>query len=104
MLFWLELSYAQLLECNVDQPAIILFDEYEKVYDSGFTKIVKDQHISFNITHGKNNVKGIGYNMPQYLPIIKSGRPFDVVFHLQLNEWQGQQSIQLHVIDIRPSA
>jgi single-stranded-DNA-specific exonuclease len=76
----------------------------ENVYDSGFTKIVKENHISFNVTHGKNNVRGIGYNMPQHIAIIKSGRPFDLVFHLQLNEWQGQQSVQLHVLDVRPSA
>lgn len=75
----------------------------EKVYDNGYTKIVKENHISFSITHGKNNVKGIGYNLAHYLPIIKSGRPFDLVFNLQLNEWQGQQSVQLHVIDVRPS-
>lgn len=74
------------------------------VYDTGYTKLVKDLHISFNVTQGKTNVRGIGYNMPEHIKLIKSGKPFDLVFQLQLNEWQGNQSVQMQVIDIKPSA
>lgn len=73
------------------------------VYDTGYTKLVKDQHISFSVTQGKTNVRGIGYNMPEHLKTIKSGKPFDLVFQLQLNEWQGNQSVQMQVIDVKPS-
>jgi single-stranded-DNA-specific exonuclease len=73
------------------------------VYDTGYTKLVKDQHISFNVTQGKTNVRGIGYNMPEHIKLIKSGKPFDLVFQLQLNEWQGNQSVQMQVIDVKPS-
>lgn len=71
------------------------------VRDAGYTKLVKDAHISFHVTQGQNTVKGIGYNMPQHIDIIKSGKPFDLVFHLQLNEWQGNQTVQLQVIDVK---
>ena len=64
---------------------------------------MKDQHISFNVTQGKTNVRGIGYNMPEHIKRIKSGKPFDLVFQLQLNEWQGNQSVQMQVIDVKPS-
>ena len=74
------------------------------VYDTGYTKLVKEQHISFNVTQGKTNVRGIGYNMPEHMKIIKSGKPFDLVFQLQLNEWQGNQSVQMQVIDLKPTA
>jgi single-stranded-DNA-specific exonuclease len=74
------------------------------VYDTGFTKLVKDLHISFNVTQGKTNVRGIGYNMPEHMKLIKSGKPFDLVFQLQLNEWQGNQSVQMQVIDVKPTA
>jgi len=73
------------------------------VYDTGYTKLVKEQHISFNVTQGKSNVRGIGYNMPEHMKIIKSGKPFDLVFQLQLNEWQGNQSVQMQVIDLKYS-
>ena len=76
----------------------------KEVYDTGYTKLVKEQHISFNVTQGKTNVRGIGYNMPEHMKIIKSGKPFDLVFQLQLNEWQGNQSVQMQVIDIKPTS
>ena len=74
-----------------------------KVFDSGFSKIVKEAHISFSLIQGKNTVRGIGYNMPQHIDVIKSGKPFDIVFQLQLNEWQGTQSVQMQIMDIKPS-
>jgi single-stranded-DNA-specific exonuclease len=75
----------------------------QKVYDTGYTKIVKDQHISCSFKQGKNTIRGIGYNMPQHMEIIQSGKPFDIVFQLQLNEWQGTQSVQIQIMDIKPS-
>jgi single-stranded-DNA-specific exonuclease len=75
----------------------------KEVRDTGYSKLVKDLHISFNVTQGKNSVRGIGYNMPEHINIVKSGNPFDIVFQLQLNEWQGNQSVQMQVIDIKAS-
>jgi single-stranded-DNA-specific exonuclease len=76
----------------------------QNVYDTGYSKLVKDAHISFNVTQGKSNIRGIGYNMPDQIKIVKSGKPFDLVFQLQLNEWQGNQSVQMQIIDIKASA
>lgn len=73
------------------------------VIDTGYSKLVKDLHISFNVTQGRNAVRGIGYNMPEHIKIVKSGKPFDIVFQLQLNEWQGSQTVQMQVMDIKPS-
>lgn len=73
-----------------------------KVYDTGYSKLVKDLHLSCSFKQGKTTIRGIGYNMPQHLDLIKSGKPFDIVFQLQLNDWQGTQSVQLQIIDIKP--
>ena len=73
------------------------------VRDAGYTKLVKEAHISFHVIQEQNTVKGIGYNMPQHIDLIKSGKPFDLVFQLQLNEWQGTQTVQMQVIDIKAS-
>ncbi len=75
----------------------------QKVYDTGYSKMVKDLHISCSFKQGKNTIRGIGYNMPQHMEIIQSGKPFDIVFQLQLNEWQGTQSVQIQIMDIKPS-
>ena len=74
----------------------------QKVQDTGYSKIVKEQHISCSFKQGKNTLRGIGYNMPEHMDVIQSGKPFDIVFQLQLNEWQGTQSVQLQIIDIKP--
>ncbi len=75
----------------------------QKVHDTGYSKIVKDQHISCSFKQGKHTVRGIGYNMSQHIDLVKSGKAFDIVFQLQLNEWQGTQSIQMQILDIKPS-
>jgi single-stranded-DNA-specific exonuclease len=76
----------------------------KNVRDTGYSKLVKEAHISFNLTQGNNSVRGIGYNMPDKIDIVKSGKPFDIVFQLQLNEWQGTQSIQMQVIDLKETS
>ena len=73
-----------------------------KVYDTGYSKLVKDLHLSCSFKQGKTTIRGIGYNMPQHLDVIKTGKPFDIVFQLQLNDWQGTQSVQLQIMDIKP--
>ena len=76
----------------------------KNVRDTGYSKLVKEAHISFNLTQGSQSVRGIGYNMPDKIDIVKSGKPFDIVFQLQLNEWQGTQSVQLQVIDLKTTS
>jgi len=76
----------------------------KNVRDTGYSKLVKEAHISFNLTQGNNSVRGIGYNMPDKIDIVKSGNPFDVVFQLQMNEWQGTQSVQIQVIDLKAAS
>lgn len=76
----------------------------KNVRDTGYSKLVKEAHISFNLTQGNNSVRGIGYNMPDKIDIVKSGKPFDIVFQLQLNEWQGTQSVQIQVMDLKAAA
>jgi len=73
----------------------------KNVYDTGYSKLAKEAHISFNITQGNQILKGIGYNMAKHIEIVKSGKPFDVVFQLQLNEWQGTQTVQMQVLDVK---
>ena len=74
------------------------------VHDTGYSKLMKEAHISFNVTQGNHPIKGIGYNMPHYMPIVKSGKPFDIVFQLQLNEWQGTETVQMQVLDVKASS
>lgn len=75
----------------------------KNVYDTGYSKLAKEAHISFSITQGSQYIKGIGYNMAEHIALVKSGKPFDIVFQLQLNEWQGTKTVQLQVLDLKES-
>ncbi|MFZ9661051.1 MAG: single-stranded-DNA-specific exonuclease RecJ [Chitinophagaceae bacterium] len=73
----------------------------KKVRDTGNSKLLKDQHIKFQIQQGNVKISGIGFNMSQQFHIVRSGLPFDIIFTLEENIWQGITSIQVKVIDIR---
>lgn len=74
-----------------------------KVYNSGFSRIVKENHIKFSLQQGTITINGIGFNMVNKFPLLQMHRPVDVVYTLDINEWQGVKSVQLKVIDIKLS-
>ncbi|GEO10413.1 single-stranded-DNA-specific exonuclease RecJ [Segetibacter aerophilus] len=73
----------------------------KNVMDSGNTKLVKDQHIRFCLKQNNCSFKGIGFNMAEKFSLIENKLPLDVVFTLEENDWNGQKSLQLKVIDFR---
>ena len=75
----------------------------KKVYNSGFSKIVKEQHIKFSLQQGSVTLNGIGFGMADKFPVLQMNRQVDVVYTLDLNEWNGTKSVQLKVIDIKLS-
>jgi single-stranded-DNA-specific exonuclease len=75
----------------------------KKVYDTGWSKVVKENHIRFVLQQEQTRITGIGFHLAQKMPILQSGKPFDIVFKIEENEWNGEKSLQLKVIDIRAS-
>lgn len=68
----------------------------------GKSKIVKDNHIRFVVQQQTGaSITGIGFGLAEKFPIVASGEPFDIVYRIAENEWQGTKSLQLQVIDIR---
>ncbi|HTN17121.1 MAG TPA: single-stranded-DNA-specific exonuclease RecJ [Chitinophagaceae bacterium] len=74
------------------------------VYDyQGNSRIVKEQHIKFVITNRRGIViDGIGFKMADKFPYTHPG-PFDIVYTLDENEFNGSTKLQIKVLDIRPS-
>ena len=75
----------------------------KKVIETGFSKIVKDQHIRFVLNQHNVTLTGIGFNMSTSFELLQMNKPIDVVFNLDINEWNGEKNIQMKVIDIRIS-
>ncbi|HJU45193.1 MAG TPA: single-stranded-DNA-specific exonuclease RecJ [Chitinophagaceae bacterium] len=74
------------------------------IKDSGWSKVVKDQHIKFSLEQDRIIFSGIGFNMADKFPLLQDKQPVDVVFTLDENEWNSQRYLQLRVIDFRPAA
>jgi single-stranded-DNA-specific exonuclease len=74
-----------------------------KVVDKGFSRIVKEQHIRFSLSQDDVVMNGIGFGIAEKFPLLSGGRPIDVVFTLEENEWNNQKNLQLKVVDLAPS-
>ena len=75
----------------------------KKVYNTGFSKIVKEQHIRFSLVQHNKTINGIGFNMVNKFDELLMNKPIDVVFTLDLNEWNNEKHLQLKVIDFKLS-
>lgn len=75
----------------------------EKVMDTGYSKIVKEQHIRFSVRQDNVTITGIGFGMAEKFALLQLKKPVDIVFKIDENEWNGEKSLQLRVIDFRLS-
>lgn len=74
------------------------------VTDTGFSKIVKELHLKFSLRQQSATLTGIGFNMADKMELLTNKKPVDIVFKLDENEWNGEKSLQIRVMDVRASA
>jgi single-stranded-DNA-specific exonuclease len=74
-----------------------------KVYNTGRSKIVKEAHLKFDLRQGQASICGIGFNMSEKMYLLEKNDAVDVVFKIEENEWNGQKSLQIKVLDVRVS-
>jgi len=74
-----------------------------RVYDTGYSKIVKEDHLRFVLRQGDVTFTGIGFNLAAKYPLLAGSSAVDVVFTLDENEWNGEKNLQLKVVDVRRS-
>ncbi|MFC0771872.1 single-stranded-DNA-specific exonuclease RecJ [Terrimonas alba] len=75
----------------------------KNVTDNGYSKIVKEEHLRFCLKKNNITLTGIGFNMASKYEFLKYKQPVDVVFKIDVNEWNGEKNLQLRVIDCLPS-
>ncbi len=71
------------------------------VTDTGYSKIVKELHVRFVLKQNNITLTGIGFNMADKFYLLQMKKPLDIVFTIDENEWNGNTSLQLKMIDIR---
>ncbi|TVZ16006.1 single-stranded-DNA-specific exonuclease RecJ [Maribacter sp. MAR_2009_72] len=76
----------------------------ENVADTGYAKGVgaNGAHLKVAVVQQDSyKIDGIGFNLGDKLPLVTGRKPFDVVFSIDENEWQGTVSLQLKIRDIK---
>jgi len=72
--------------------------------DSGYSKIVKDNHLRVSLVQDQIIFTGIGFNLAHKYSLLQNKGSVDLVFTLDENEWNGSKHLQLKVIDVKPSS
>jgi len=75
----------------------------KKVWNTGYSKIVKEEHIKFSLKQNNTVFTGIGFKMSDKFHLLQMQKPIDVVFKIDENEWNGNKTLQLRVIDFKLS-
>lgn len=75
----------------------------QNTQDTGSSKIVKEKHLKLSIRQDDVVMSGIGFDLGEKYHLLKEGN-VDVIFQLEVNEWQGRQSLQMMVKDIKKSS
>lgn len=75
----------------------------KKVYNTGYSKVVKDNHIKFSLQQNKVVMNGIGFGLAHKFELLEHEEPLDIVFTLEENTWNGNTTIQIKVIDVKLS-
>ena len=78
------------------------------VFDSGAGRMVgsSGEHLKLDLCQESTGTKtfpAIAFGQANHFEYIKSGKPFDVCYSIEINEFRGIKNLQLNVKDIRPS-
>jgi single-stranded-DNA-specific exonuclease len=74
-----------------------------KVYNTGWSKVLKETHLRLVVKQNNCIFNGIGFNMADKMPLLEQNKPVDIVYKIDENEWNGEKLLQLKLIDIKLS-
>jgi len=72
--------------------------------DTGYSRKVgaDESHLKLSVvSEGGQKMDGIGFNLGKWHANIASGNPFNIVFTIEENHWNGNTSLQLNIKDIK---
>ncbi len=75
----------------------------KNVTETGYSKIVKEKHVKLVVRKDGITLSGIGFNLSEKFSLIHPDKALDIVYTIDENEWNGETSLQLKVIDFRLS-
>ena len=78
----------------------------KNVFDTGYARPVgsDESHLKLKITDGRIGLDAIGFGLGGHYDRLKNRQPFDCVFTIEENVWNGKTALQLKVKDIKPAS
>ncbi len=83
-------------------PVFITKDVMNK--NGGSKEVGQDRkHLKVSVSQEGNptSYHGIAFQMADYLPQVKAGKPFEICYHLEENVFNGNTDLQLNIKDMR---
>ena len=69
-----------------------------------YNLVGKDKsHIKVLFIQGTDQIEGIGFKMASYIKMLEEHSTFDVAYNLNMNYFNGKKTLQLKLVDIKPS-
>ena len=65
-------------------------------------RVIHDKHVRLALTDGTVVWSAIAFNQAEKAPAVRSS--LDVAYHLQRNVWNGEETLQLQIVDLRTSS
>lgn len=76
----------------------------KNVVDTGYAKPIgkESEHLKLFVKqNGTQPISAVGFNLGKKIEIVQGLKPFDMVYSIDENHWNGNVSVQLKVRDIR---
>jgi single-stranded-DNA-specific exonuclease len=70
----------------------------------GSARIVGQGHLKLRLASADETgpaLDAIGFGLADYLPQISEGQPFQACYTVEMNEYRGQRTVQLRLLDVR---
>lgn len=76
---------------------------YKNIKVDSIRTLSNDKHLKLNVKDGNIVFDAIAFNMGDKKDSIRMGDKVDILFHLEINKFNGRETIQLNVKDIKKS-
>lgn len=76
---------------------------YKNIKVDSIRTLSNDRHLKLNVKEGNIVFDAIAFNMGDKKDSIRMGDKVDILFHLEINRFNGRETIQLNVKDIKKS-
>lgn len=76
------------------------------VMDAGYARVLGESHLKcwvYQPAYPQLRIDAIGFGLGNKLSLLQSGKPVDIVYSLEENEWNGKISLQINLKDIKLS-